>query len=284
MKAPVWPLLCAAVATALPGCLFAPKTELNASQAQNRALAEQNRAQLAEIENLKIHNRTVEDRLIRSEEQAAVSQERAGLERKQLEGYQRERDGLYEQFQSLAVGRGRLPPALSRQLVELSQRYASLQFDPETGISKLDTDILFDSGEAVLKPGAGQLLDELVRVLKSPATGDLKIMVAGHTDDQLIAGKTVREKYPNNFHLSAARSLAVADRMKQAGLPEHRLGVAGFGPHQPIASNATTQDRQKNRRVEIFIMAADVPVVGWSDSTPSVYVAGSVQQEEGSRR
>jgi chemotaxis protein MotB len=108
-------------------------------------------------------------------------------------------------------------------------------------------------------------------VLKSPAAGDLKIMVVGHTDNQQIAGKPVREKYPNNFHLSTARALAVADHIKRAGLPEQRIGVAGFGPHQPIAPNASAKDRQKNRRVEIFVMAPDVPVVGWTDSTPSVY-------------
>jgi chemotaxis protein MotB len=163
---------------------------------------------------------------------------------------------------------------VSQQLVDLSKRYPGLQFDPETGVSKLDTDILFDSGEAVLKPGAEQLLDELVRVLKSSAASDLKIMVAGHTDSQLVAGKGVREKYPNNFHLSTARALAVSDRMKRGGLPEQRMAVAGFGPHQPIAPNTTAQDRQKNRRVEIFVMASDVPVIGWSDSTPSVYGAG----------
>jgi chemotaxis protein MotB len=126
----------------------------------------------------------------------------------------------------------------------------------------------------VLKPGAEQLLDELVRVLRSPAAGDLKIMVAGHTDNQSIAGHDAREKYPNNFHLSTARALAVSDYMKRSGLPEQRLGVAGFGPYQPIAPNTTAQDRQKNRRVEIFVMAAEVPVVGWSESTPSVYGAG----------
>ena len=163
---------------------------------------------------------------------------------------------------------------MSRQLAELSRRYPSLQFDPETGVSKLDTDILFDSGEAVLKPGAEKLLDELVQVMKSPAAGNLKIMVAGHTDNQLIAGRGAREKYPDNFHLSTARALAVSERMKKAGLPEHRMAVAGFGPYQPIASNANAQDRQKNRRVELFIMAPDVPVVGWSESTPSVYGKG----------
>lgn len=274
MKAIGWLLLCIPLAVALPGCLFAPRTELNAAQAQNRALTEQNRAQLAEIDNLKVHSRTLEDRVIRSENQLAKLQERVGLDQQQLDGFQRERDGLYEQFKGMAFGRGRLPPELSEQLAELSKRYPSLQFDPETGISKLDTDILFDSGEAVLKPGAEQLLDELVRVLKSPAAGDLKIMVAGHTDSQLIAGKSAREKYPNNFHLSTARALAVSDRMKKAGLPEQRMAVAGFGPYQPIASNTNAQERQKNRRVELFVMAPDVPVVGWSESTPSVYGAG----------
>jgi chemotaxis protein MotB len=267
-------LLIALAAFVLPGCLFVPKTELNASMAQNRALTEQSQAQLAEIDNLKAHSRTLEDRVIRSEKQLALLQERSGLDRQQLASYERERDELYHQFKDLSYGGGRLPPELSRQLADLSRRFPSLQFDPETGISKLDTDILFDSGEAQLKPGAGQLLEELARVLKSPAAGDLKLMVAGHTDNQRIAGHDTREKYPNNFHLSTARALAVADRMKRAGMPERRLGIAGFGPYQPIASNETAQDRQKNRRVEIFVMPSDVPVVGWSDSTPSVYGAG----------
>ena len=275
MKACCCLLLVASSAVALSGCMVVPKADLDASRADNQVLVEQNRAQLAEIQNLKVHSRTLEDRVIHSEEQLAVLQDRTGVEQHQLDSYQRERDGLYEQFKSMAFGRGRLPPELSQQLTDLSKKYPSLQFDAETGISKLDTDILFDSGDAALKPGAERLLDELVRVLRSPAAGELKIMIAGHTDSQLIAGKGVREKYPNNFHLSTARALAVADRMKRAGMPEQRLAVAGFGPYQPIAPNTTAQSRQKNRRVEIFVMAPDVPVVGWSESTPSVYGAGA---------
>lgn len=274
MKALAWMFVGVTAAITLPGCLFVPKSQWNVAQAENHALKEQNRAQLTEIENLKVHGRTLENRVIRSEEQLALLQDRAKIDRNQLDAYQQERDGLYDQFEGMAYGRGRLPPELSRQLAELSRRYPSLQFDPETGVSKLDTDILFDSGEAVLKPGAEKLLDELVQVMKSPAAGNLKIMVAGHTDNQLIAGRGAREKYPDNFHLSTARALAVSERMKKAGLPEHRMAVAGFGPYQPIASNANAQDRQKNRRVELFIMAPDVPVVGWSESTPSVYGKG----------
>jgi chemotaxis protein MotB len=274
MKTPLGLLLSAASFLLLSGCLFVPKTELNSAEVQNRVLGEQSKAQLAEIENLKAHSRELEDRVIRSEKQVATLRERAGLDRKRLETYQNEREELYDQFKSLAFGRGRLPPELGRQLADLSQRNPNLQFDAETGIAKLNTDVVFDSGEAVLKPGAAQMLDDLVGVLKSPAAGELKIMVAGHTDNQQIVGRDSRDKFPNNFHLSTARALAVADCMKQAGLPAGRIGVAGFGPFQPVAPNATAQDRQKNRRVEIFVMPADVPVVGWSDSTPSVYGEG----------
>ena len=257
--------------TASWGCTWLPSTQLTASQLQNQALAEQCRAQLAEIENLKVHNRGTEDRLIRTEEELALLQEQVGLDRKQLANYQRERAELHEQYKGLVGGRARVPPEVSAQLAELSRQYPALQFDPVTGISKLDTDVLFDSGEAQLKPGAEKVLGELVRVLKSPQAADLKIMVCGHTDNQQIAGRSVRDQFPNNFHLSSARALAVADQMRRQGLPEQRMGVAGFGPHQPIAPNATPLDRQKNRRVEIFVMNRDVPVVGWTDSMPSVY-------------
>jgi hypothetical protein len=86
---------CFSAAIALPGCLLAPRTELNAANSQSRALAEQNRAQLAEIENLKSHSRNLEDRVISSEEQLALSQERSAADRRLLDDYRRERDGIY---------------------------------------------------------------------------------------------------------------------------------------------------------------------------------------------
>ncbi len=108
-------------------------------------------------------------------------------------------------------------------------------------------------------------------MLNSPEASDLKVVVVGHTDSRQIAKRPARDQFPNNFHLSTARANAVADVMTQAGLSASRIGVAGFGDHQPIAPNATPRDRQKNRRVEIFVMSNDVPVVGWTDSMPSVY-------------
>ena len=252
------------------GCMV-PKAQYSALQTQNRALLEQNRAQLAEIENLNVHSRNTEDQLRRTEENLAMLEETAGLDRRRLENYSAEREEMRRQFEGLSYGRGHLSTEVSDRLAEISRRYPSLAFDPQTGIAKLDTDILFDSGYDDLKPGADKLLSELAAVLKTPKTADLKLMVVGHTDDRRMAKRPARDKFPTNFHLSTARAVAVARTLERFGVSSDRMGVAGFAEHQPIAPNVSPADRRKNRRVELFVLAPNVPVVGWTETIPSVY-------------
>jgi len=251
--------------------MFAPKSELGALQTQNRVLAEQRRALMAQLANLEVHKKNLVDRVFDTEEKLRLLTEQVGMDGQELAEYRRQRAEVQEQVRGLANDRGRVPEEIGRQLAELSNRYPSLQYDPATGIGKLDSDVLFDSGQTTLKPGAERMLEELIWVLKSPEASGLKMMVVGHTDDRRIAGRSVREQHANNFHLSTARALSVADLMCREGLPEERLGVAGFGAHQPVAANDTAESRRQNRRVEIFVMGRDVPVVGWTDSIPSVY-------------
>jgi len=253
------------------GCMFVPKSQLTSLESQNRALVEQTHAQTARIENLEVHSRNVEDHLIRAEEDLAMLEERAGLDRKQLAGDEAEPNELREQGTDPIAAQSELAAEVRGRLARVSDENPNLHFDRHSGVSKLDTDVLFDDGRAELKPGADEVLAELVRVLNTPKGRDLNILVVGHTDDRLIAKKPVREDCPNNFHLSVRRALAVSDRLRELGLASGRMGVAGFGPHQPVASNRTDEDREKNRRVELFVMAADVPVIGWTETTPGLY-------------
>ncbi|MCC6125523.1 MAG: OmpA family protein [Pirellulales bacterium] len=247
-----------------------PKTQVNEAQAENRVYADQNKAQLVEIDHLKAHLREQEVKLARSEEELAIVQQQADLDRAQLSKYDRAHSDLVEQYRLLARD-AKMPPSLGKQMQELSRRHPALRYDPETGMSKLDTDILFDDGDAELKPAAQRMLADFARALRSPEAEGLKIMVVGHTDSQGVGEKPAREKDGGNFQISAARALAVADRLKKEGIGEQRIGVAGLGASQPIASNASPRERLKNRRVEIFVVAPETPVVGWTDSTPSVY-------------
>ncbi|MEX0677963.1 MAG: OmpA family protein [Pirellulales bacterium] len=238
---------CLVVTAALSawGCQASP-SKVATLESQNRALSEQGRAQLAEIENLKIHARHVEDQLIRAEEDLAR------LDQRRLSG-------------------NRMPGGLSGRLADLAERYPSLEYDPATGISKLDTDVLFDSGDAELKPGASRILDEIAEIFSSPEARELKLMVVGHADAQGIKGRELRERYPTNWHLSAGRALTVADLLRKSGIPEARMGVAGFGQYQPISPNDTAEARQRNRRVEIYVLGPETPVVGWADTPGSFY-------------
>jgi chemotaxis protein MotB len=256
---------------ALSGCALVSKSRLDAAQTQNRALVEKNRALTAEVANLKVHGDNLLDKLERTEEELAVLQEEAGLDGSHLADFRRQRGRLQESYVSLLGGRAPIGPETRNRLAEISRRWPALHFDPATGISKLDTDILFDSGKAELKPGAEELLGQLARVLNAPEAGDLKVLVAGHTDDRKIAKKPGRDKYRSNFDLSADRALAVCDRLRALGLHQERMAMAGFGGQQPVAPNVTPADRRKNRRVEIFVMAPEVPIVGWTETTPTLY-------------
>ncbi len=49
------------------------------------------------------------------------------------------------------------------------------------------------------------------------------------------------------------------------------MGIAGFAQYQPISPNDTASARKKNRRVEIFVVGPETPVVGWTETLESVY-------------
>ncbi len=250
------------------GCQWVPKNQFTAAENKNRDLVEQVRAQQAEIETLNAHRHRVEDRLVATEDQLARLADQAGVDRSLLADFRREGTMMNA---AIRGARGGVPSSVARQLAELSQRNENLRYDPQTGVSKLQTDLLFDTGDATLLGPSRRILDELVDVLTSPQGRDLRIVVAGHTDDRQVAKQPTRERFPDNWHLSTARGLAVCEYLNARGVRGDRMGVAGFAEHQPIAANGSPDKRQRNRRVEIFVMAPDTPVVGWTDTMTSLY-------------
>jgi len=253
------------------GCAWVPKSRLAASEAKNQSLVSQNRAYLEQIYSLKTHARDVEDQLGDAEQQLAALDQRYGSDRRRLDSFRRERDAVRGYLNGLGRERVAIPGHLHARLEDLARRYPNLHYDSASGVAKLDTNVLFDTGRAELRPVATQLLSEFAEVFRQPDARDLKVMVVGHTDDRNIVGSELRQRYPNNFHLSSARSLAVVDFLHRAGIEEERLGTSGFGRHQPIVANSDSPTRQRNRRVEIFIVAPEVPIVGWTETTPQLY-------------
>lgn len=261
-------VLAAVMLTAATGCCFVPGSRLSKCTQSSRELAEKNKALESELANLDAHNRKTAEQLGRAEEELASLDTQLRATEDRLANYENERSRLYRRFGRAS---GALPKGVGDQLERLSRKYPSLHYDPTSGISKLDTDVLFNEGDAELAPETRKMLSEFATILRSPEASDLRLMVAGHTDDRRIAGESTRDTYPNNLHLSAGRALAVADFLRASGVDSGRMGFAGFGSHQPIAANSTPGSRQKNRRVEVFLVAPDVPVVGWTETLTTIY-------------
>jgi OOP family OmpA-OmpF porin len=100
--------------------------------------------------------------------------------------------------------------------------------------------ILFDVGKSVVKPQSMGTLNEIAKLLKQ--TPGLRLEVGGHTDADGDAA--------TNQKLSEARAEAVKKALADLGIDAGRLTVKGYGASKPIDSNATSEGKANNRRVE----------------------------------
>ena len=104
--------------------------------------------------------------------------------------------------------------------------------------------VVFDTGEADLKPAGKQALGEVAATLRG--VGGKRFQVAGHTDSEPLTAPT-RRKYPTNWELSTTRAIAVVKFLHDQGIPYNRLVAAGYGEFQPLSAT----DINRNRRIEL---------------------------------
>ena len=124
----------------------------------------------------------------------------------------------------------------------LSKSLATKKDDRGTIIT-LSGGVLFATNKATLLPGAQVQLNQVADALKTQA--EHHFIVGGHTDNQgtdLI-----------NDDLSARRATAVREYLVVRGVAASAISAQGFGSHQPIGENTTTEGRAMNRRVEIIV-------------------------------
>lgn len=119
---------------------------------------------------------------------------------------------------------------------------------PRGLVVRLLTDgVLFDSGQALLKPQSDAILTGIGTIIAGE--GSHPVVVEGYTDDQPIASA----QFPTNWELSGARASSVVRHLISDGVPMSRLSAMQFAQKHPIAPNATMEGRAKNRRVEIVL-------------------------------
>ena len=126
--------------------------------------------------------------------------------------------------------------------------------------------ILFDSGEAELKPEGQRILEKIAGVLTQHT--NRQVHVVGHTDDVPI-----RRKFASNWELSTARATAAVRFLQErTGVDPRRLGALGYGEFHPIAPNTTAEGRAKNRRIEVVILPEEL-------ATPALTAQGAAREQ-----
>lgn len=134
-------------------------------------------------------------------------------------------------------------PMIDRHQVTISNA-------PLTLTIQLDASVLFDSGEATLKPDAVKLLSQVGAGLTQLPPG-YKITVQGYTDNQPIA----TAQFPSNWSLSAERAVSVVQLFVSNGVKGEALAAEGFGEFSPVAANDNDVNRAQNRRVMVVVHA-----------------------------
>jgi outer membrane protein OmpA-like peptidoglycan-associated protein len=152
---------------------------------------------------------------------------------------------------------------LRKQL--LAQLSSILQTrDSARGLIVNMSDVLFDTGSAMLKPGAREKLAKISGILL--AYPSLKVQVEGHTDS--VGGDDYNQR------LSEQRAASVRDYLVSQQVPSAAVSAFGFGKTRPVATNDTAEGRQQNRRVELVVSGAAI-----GENQGGVPVGGETQTQ-----
>lgn len=113
----------------------------------------------------------------------------------------------------------------------------------------LQEDVLFDSGQAVVKQQAKPFLGTVAGLIVALPN---MVEIEGHTDSQRIVQPS---QYVSNWNLSGDRAANVANFfIKEYLIESERFKIAGYADTQPVDTNETPEGREKNRRVVIVIL------------------------------
>jgi chemotaxis protein MotB len=116
--------------------------------------------------------------------------------------------------------------------------------------------VLFDSGQAQVKPAGLKVLKQVSAVLTK--TSDKQIRIEGHTDNVPISSK-LKDRFQSNWELSTARATSVVRYLiDQGGVDRQSLSAVGHADTHPIASNESEEGRTSNRRIEIVLHPKDL--------------------------
>lgn len=127
-------------------------------------------------------------------------------------------------------------------------KFAAIDIVPDKTVRiVLTSDLLFHIGESELSINARESLEKVAAIIRSTP---YMINVVGHTDNIPMRSN----RFKSNWELSVARASSVTRYLiEEVGMDPNQFVVSGYSSYRPVEPNTTTENRAKNRRVEIII-------------------------------
>ena len=255
----LFPLL---VLCAVPGCTlqqqYVPAHELTSAQLKAQELYSQSQELQAAhagaqqmVEGLQMEQQALGQTLTETQKQLSTANER-------VENLLTERSELIDRYTGVLE-----TPYDDAIVTDYGNAFPGFEFDPVTGLYKFIDDIRFDLGRAVIRPEMMPILNDFVSAATSSTASDTRILIVGHTDDQRIARDTTAARHATNWHLSTNRADAVIVELIRLGLDAERLAAMGYSKFQPLEMTHDETARQRNRRVELYLVPAGGQVAQW---------------------
>lgn len=225
------------------------------------------------------------NQLAKDRDRVAAERDRVAVQRDQLAAQRdellQERDVLTNVTAELSRRDSTRRDLLQQLQLTLGEQNVPVVIDPDNGVLRLPESLLFDSGQAVLRPDGERALADLARLLAdelpcyTEAPAELQkgcgetptplleaVLIEGHTDDVPIRAAD----FSDNWELSAARGLStfkalttVAPELEQLknARGEALLGVSGYEARRPVAHGESEEARRQNRQIDLrFLVAA----------------------------
>ncbi|MDC8002647.1 OmpA family protein [Aureisphaera galaxeae] len=199
-------------------------------------------------ENLERNRRLLEE--LEAKERALMEEEQRLAEiQKQLQ----ERSNRVDELESIIASKDAkmrdLKNAISDALTNFEGNGLTIeQRDGKVYVS-MENKLLFESGSWAVNTRGQEAVVALGRVLAQ--NKEIAVLIEGHTDNVPYGGNG---NIKNNWDLSTKRATAIVNILAQdRGIPKENLTAAGRGEYAPIVSNATSEGRAKNRRIEVIL-------------------------------
>jgi len=112
------------------------------------------------------------------------------------------------------------------------------------GATRMSVDFRFQPGSVDLDSRSARDMDRVIAFLKAQRVPASKILLAAFADNSGQAA--------TNQAVSQRRAEAVASALTRGGFVPGK--IASFGSELPVADNATAEGRERNRRVEVFLV------------------------------